>query len=223
MAVSNRELLDFATEAAWKAGQTAMACFQTAVPVETKEDGSPVTVADRETEGTLRAAIEARFPDHTIVGEEMGASDRGSDHRWFVDPIDGTRAFVHGVPLFGVLLGLEIAGEMTVGVAHFPALGEMVAAARGLGCRWNGRPARVSTVSRLDEGLVVYTDAAYLEVGRPEAWKRLRAASALQRGWGDCYGHCLVATGRAEVMLRAPVFERSDPWWGREPAAPAGT
>ncbi len=201
MGISRRELLDFATEAAWKAGQTALARFQTGVPVETKEDGSPVTVADRETEQMLRALIEERFPGHAIVGEELGEAEGDSDHRWYIDPIDGTRAFIHGVPLFGLLLGLEIAGEMVVGVAHFPALDEMVAAARGEGCRWNGRPARVSTVSRLEEALVVYTDAAYLEVGHPEAWKRLRAATALQRGWGDCYGHCLVATGRAEVML----------------------
>jgi len=208
LATDLRKLLDFATEAAWTAGQTALARFQTGVPVETKEDGSPVTVADRETEQMLRSLIEERFPDHAIVGEELGEAPRDSDHCWFIDPIDGTRAYVHGVPLFGVLLGLEIAGKMALGVAHLPALGEMLAAARGLGCRWNGRPARVSTVSKLDEALVVYTDAAYLDVGAPAAWKRLQAATALQRGWGDCYGHCLVATGRAEVMLDPIVH----PW-----------
>jgi fructose-1,6-bisphosphatase/inositol monophosphatase family enzyme len=107
-----------------------------------------------------------------------------------------------------VLIGLEVSGEMRLGVAHFPALGEMVAAGRGEGCRWNGRPAQVSAVSRLSEALVVYTDAKAMEARAPQAWAQLRAASALQRGWGDCYGHCLVATGRAEVMLD-PIM---NPW-----------
>jgi fructose-1,6-bisphosphatase/inositol monophosphatase family enzyme len=91
---------------------------------------------------------------------------------------------------------------MIVGVAHFPGLGEMLAAAKGHGCRWNGRPARVSDVSRLDQALVAFTEpTSFASYGRAEAWSRLQEASRIQRGWGDCYGHCLVATGRAEVML----------------------
>jgi histidinol-phosphatase len=197
-----RAFLDFAVDAAWQAGQLTLAHFQTGVAVEQKADASPVTVADRGAEELLRRLIESRFPGHAIVGEEFGEADRDSTYRWIVDPIDGTRAFIQGVPLYGVLIGLEIAGEMVIGVSHFPGLGEMVAAARGEGCRWNGRPARVSDVNCLDQALLVYTEcASFATYGRADAWARLQAATHTQRGWGDCYGHCLVATGRAEVML----------------------
>jgi histidinol phosphatase-like enzyme (inositol monophosphatase family) len=199
---STESFLDFAIDAAWQAGQLTLAHFQTSLAVEQKADESLVTVADRGAEELLRRLIQSRFPDHAIFGEEFGETDRDSSHRWILDPIDGTRSFVHGVPLYGVLLGLEIAGEMTVGVAHFPGMGEMLAAAKDHGCRWNGRPAQVSDVSRLDQALVTFTDpVGFANYGRAEAWARILEASRIQRGWGDCYGHCLVATGRAEVML----------------------
>jgi len=194
--------LDFAIDAAWQAGQLTLSHFQTNVAVEWKSDQSPVTVADRGSEQLLRRLIEARFPGHAIIGEEFGEANTDSTHRWIIDPIDGTRSFIRGVPLYGVLIGLEIAGEMVVGVAHFPGLGETVAAARGEGCRWNGRRAHVSGVSRLDQALLAYTDVAdFAHHGRAAAWERLLAATHTQRGWGDCYGHCLVATGRAEVAV----------------------
>ena len=194
--------LDFAIDAAWQAGQLTLAHFQTGVAVEWKGDNSPVTAADRGSEQLLRRLIEHRFPDHAIVGEEFGETDRDSQYRWIIDPIDGTRSFVRGVPLYGVLIGLEIAGEAAVGVVHFPALHEMVAAAKGQGCRWNGRLARVSPVSSLDQALLLCTDAAeFAKRGRTRTWQRLQAATHTQRSWGDCYGHCLVATGRAEAMF----------------------
>lgn len=200
--VSLQELLDFATEAAWEAGQLTLAHFQTAVGVDWKADRSPVTVSDRGAERLLRALIGRRFPDHAVVGEEMGGDDRDSTHRWILDPIDGTQSFIRGVPLYGVLIGLEIAGEAVVGVSCFPALREMVVAAKGLGCRWNGRPARVSPVARLAEALVSLTDPGMRDArGFDGVFERLARATRVQRGWGDCYGHCLVATGRAEVML----------------------
>jgi histidinol phosphatase-like enzyme (inositol monophosphatase family) len=200
--ISTQTFLDFAVDAAWQAGQLTLAHFQTGVAVEQKADESPVTIADRGAEELLRRLIEGRFPGHAIVGEEYGETDRDSTYRWIIDPIDGTRSFIRGVPLYGVLIGLEISGENVLGVAHLPGLGEMVAAARGLGCRWNGRPARVSDVSRLDKALLVYTEpTTFAEYGWAAAWDRLQEATHTQRGWGDCYGHCLVATGRAEVML----------------------
>ncbi len=202
---SVRELLDFAMDAAWEAGRFAMAHFQTGVAVDWKQDASPVTVADRGAERLLRQLIERRFPRHAVLGEEMGKepqSDKDSNHLWILDPIDGTRAFVAGVPLWGVLVGLEISGETVVGVANFPALTEMVSAGRGLGCRWNGRLARVSGVSRLEDALLAYTSATDMdEWGKGEPFSRLARVTRQQRGWGDCYGHCLVATGRAEIMM----------------------
>jgi myo-inositol-1(or 4)-monophosphatase len=206
--MDTRAFLEFATETAWQAGRLTLPYFQTGVDVERKTDGSPVTAADRAAEAHLRRLLEARFPDHDIVGEEMGASSRDSTHRWYIDPIDGTQSFVLGVPLYGVLLGLQVAGEMAVGVAVFPALGEVLAAASGHGCWWNGRPARVSDVARLAEASLSYTDCADLQRHRAGAWQRLQAATRTQRGWGDCYGHCLVATGRIDVMLD-PIMS---PW-----------
>jgi histidinol-phosphatase len=200
--ITTRAFLDFAVDAAWQAGRLTLAHFQTGVAVEQKADASPVTVADRGAEELLRRLIESRFPGHAIVGEDYGETERDSTYRWIIDPIDGTRSYIRGVPLYGVLIGLQIAGEVVVGVAHFPGLGEMVAAAKGEGCRWNGRPAHVSDVSRLDQALAVYTDCAgFAAYGRAEAWNRIQEATHTQRGWGDCYGHCLVATGRAELMF----------------------
>jgi histidinol-phosphatase len=199
--VAVRELLDFAVETASEAGRLALRHFRAGVAVEWKADRSPVTAADRDAEALVRRLIEARFPAHAIVGEEMGESDRDSTYRWIVDPIDGTQSFIRGVPLWGVLLGLEIAGEMVVGVVRLPALDETIAAATGLGCWWNDRPARVSDVDRLNEALVLVTDTIDLSRRRPGAFRALHARARSQRGWSDCYGHTLVATGRADAML----------------------
>lgn len=198
---SNREYLDFATDAAFRAGRLALSYFQTELAVESKADGSPVTAADRRGEEVLRRLIEERFPGHAVVGEELGGAEKDSRHRWIVDPIDGTRSFVHGVPLFGVLLALEIDGEPTVGVCYLPALEEMVAAARGEGCRWNGRLAHVSRVDSLAEALVSLTEPGSLDGEHRPFWERLKKTAAAIRGYSDCYGHVLVATGRCEVML----------------------
>ena len=207
--ISTRSLLDFAIDAAWHAGQFTLSHYQTGVSVDWKADASPVTAADRGSEELLRRLIGHRFPDHAILGEEFGAANSDSSYRWIIDPIDGTKSFIHGVPFYGVLIGLEIAGEPVVGVVHFPALGEMVAAARGEGCRWNGRLVHVSAQSTFSESLVLYTELeGFDETGRTEEWNRIRSAARLTRGWGDCYGHCMVATGRADVMLDPIV----NPW-----------
>lgn len=222
MTRTTREYQEFAVDAAFRAGRLALAHFQTELDVETKSDGSPVTLADRAGEELVRKLIEKRFPGHAVYGEEQGESrpasgaGRGatpstdSAHRWIVDPIDGTRSFVRGIPLFGVLLGLEIDAEMVVGVCYLAALDEMIAAARGEGCSWNGRPARVSTVSGLDGALVSSTEPGSLDgdVEHDALWRRLEASGATIRGYSDCYGHCLVATGRCDVMLD-PVM---NPW-----------
>jgi histidinol phosphatase-like enzyme (inositol monophosphatase family) len=193
--------LDFAVAAAEHAGRVVLSHYQTAFGVEAKTDGSPVTVADREAERTLRDLIEARFPNDGILGEEHGPARAESERCWVIDPIDGTKTFVRGVPLFGVLVALVENGTPGVGVVHFPALAETVAAARGGGCWWNGRPARVSTVDRLDRALVLTTSVELDEEhGRGEGWHRLRARAGMARTWSDCYGYALVATGRAEAM-----------------------
>ena len=119
-----------------------------------------------------------------------------------MDPIDGTFSFTRGVPFYGVLIGVEIDGEAVVGVVNMPALNELVAAAQGLGCYWNGQRARVSTVNQLDEALLLCTDfGACQKYGFGAAAQKLTQEAKARRTWGDCYGYVMAATGRAEVML----------------------
>lgn len=204
-----RDLLDFAVEVTWRAGRATLAHYQTGIAAEAKPDDSPVTAADRAAEHTARSLIATKFPADSILGEEEGESRPGADRRWILDPIDGTRSFVRGVPLYGVLLALEYEGEAVLGVMHFPALAESVYAARGLGCWWNGRRALVSDVTSLSDALVVATDADGIQRGaRAAGWNAVRRRAGMCRTWGDCYGYALVATGRAEAMFDAALA----PW-----------
>jgi histidinol-phosphatase len=197
-----RDTLDFAVEVAWRAGRAALAHYQTGIAAELKADASPVTAADRAAEQVARSLITMRYPDDGILGEESGETGAGAGRRWVLDPIDGTRTFMRGVPLFGVLVGLEIDDDAALGVMHFPALDETVYAARGAGCWWNGRRALVSEQTRLEDALVLTTDLQNVaRHARSEGWERLSRRAGLCRTWGDCYGYALVATGRAEAML----------------------
>lgn len=198
-----RNYLDFAVETAYLAGRLTLGYFQAGVQADFKEDHSPVTIADRKAEELIRSRIEKKFPRHAIVGEEYGnkESERAS-HRWIIDPIDGTKSFLRGVPLYAVLLGLEIEGTVEVGAVYFPALDDMLAAATSQGCWWNGRPARVSQTSRLQEALITFTDPDnFAKHGKQVPWERLKKAANCARGWSDAYGYLLVATGRAEIAL----------------------
>lgn len=203
MTESLQSYLDFAAETAWQAGRLTLGYFQTDLRPDFKADDSPVTVADRESEKLIRQRIEKRFPGHAIVGEEFGSHNpAGATYRWIIDPIDGTRSFVRGVPLYAVLIGLEIEGVCRVGAAYYPALNEMLAAADGLGCWWNGRRARVSQVNQLKEALVTHYDAsAFAKSGKADAWERIKKIAGYRAGWCDAYGYLLVATGRAELAL----------------------
>jgi histidinol-phosphatase len=197
-----RDILDFAVDAAQMAGTFTLEHFDGATPFDVKPDNTPVTAADRAAEERLRKRIAAVFPDDGIVGEEFGEQRGTSPARWILDPIDGTVSFVSGVPLYSVLVGYEWNGEMAAGVIHLPALRETICAARGLGCRWNGRPARVSVVSDLARARLVLTSAKlFCQHGRGAAYERLRAACCVDRGWSDAYGYALLATGRAEIVL----------------------
>src|SRR5215216_7759989 len=135
-----QDLLDFAMMLARGAGDITLKYFRKQPETKTKSDGSFVTIADREAESYLRRRIAERFPDDGILGEEEGELEGRSGRRWIVDPIDGTFAFVHGVPLYGVLIAVEMDGQMSVGVVNMPALGEIVSASKGLGCFLNGEP-----------------------------------------------------------------------------------
>jgi histidinol phosphatase-like enzyme (inositol monophosphatase family) len=212
------ERLEFAIAAAKAAGAITMRYFQdTSLRVETKLDRTFVTEADRLAERELRRAIEQSFPNDGIVGEEFSTKDGQNGWTWYLDPIDGTQAFVRGVPLFGTLIGAEYQGESRVGVIFLPALGEMVYAGRGTGCYWQrgmhwdglcgfsnvgAVRAHVSSVENLTEAMFCTTwMQSFVATDRVDTFTKLCQATGVFRGWGDCYGYALVATGRAEIMV----------------------
>ncbi|SRR5258708_16878386 len=171
-------LLDFATDLAYRAGRLTLGYFNTGIRPEFKEDDTPVTAADRASEELIRREIERLYPSHAIVGEEYGEkAGEGNPVRWIIDPIDGTKSFIRGVPLYSVLIGLEIEGKIHVGAAYFPALDEMLCAGTGLGCWWNNRRAHVSAVSTLDQACICYTSYDAFHKRDAEVWQRLSDAA----------------------------------------------
>ena len=196
-----RRRLEIAIEACWQAGKITLAHYQTGVKAEDKADGSPVTIADRRAEETIRALLTKHFPEDGILGEEGGLTP-GTGGQWIIDPIDGTRSFICGVPLYAVLLAYEANGEVLLGAMNFPALGEMLWAGRGLGCFWNGRRAQVSSTRHLRDATLLCTDFfAMANAGFEQPLQQLCRQTKTQRTWGDAYGHALVATGRADIMI----------------------
>jgi histidinol-phosphatase len=197
------DFLSFAEQTAREAGALTLEYFLTdGARAEFKSDDTPVTIADRKAEELIRSRIAGAYPDHQIVGEEYGTTEGSPDYRWIIDPIDGTKSFVHGVPLYAVLIALEIQGKMEVGCAYFPALDEIISAATGLGAQWNGKPCRVSEVASIDRAVCAHIDTAYFgKNGKGEPWERLQKSVYYNAGWCDAYGYLLVATGRAEIML----------------------
>ncbi|HSL59365.1 MAG TPA: inositol monophosphatase family protein [Acidimicrobiales bacterium] len=200
-------LVDVAVDIIREAGELTLDHFRTSdLVVDRKGDGTPVTVADRGAERLVRDRITARFPDDGIVGEEEAVRVGTSGRRWIVDPIDGTKAFTHGVPLYTNLLAVEDEHGPAVGVINVPALGETVWAGRGLGAFCDGRPARVSTRERLAGSYLCSSGFDHWDEHRLLAAKR---AGLQLRTWGDGYGYVLVATGRIEIMVD-PIAELYD-------------
>ena len=200
--------LDLARSAGVDAGRLTLAYFQTTqFQIERKADDSPVTIADRSAEQLLRERIAAVWPHDGIVGEEFGTTDGTSGFRWILDPIDGTKSFIHGVPLYGTIVAVEHEGRCPIGLVYMPALDEGVFAAAGQGAwhfRGKAQPQRasVSARSRLSEGLFVTSQLdSFAHRGAQDAFEALQKAAYITRTWGDCYGYLLVATGRAEVMV----------------------
>jgi histidinol phosphatase-like enzyme (inositol monophosphatase family) len=193
------DLLDEAVTLAREAGEHTLRWFGTDDPVvDRKGDGTPVTEADRATERLLRTRLSVLHPADTIIGEEEVEQSGTSDRRWILDPIDGTKAFTHGVPLYSTLLAVEDEHGPAIGVIVLPALGEVVYAGRGRGCFRNGRPARVSKRDRLPGSYLTTSGFDYWPESTLSA---VRASGMLMRTWGDGYGYALVATGRVEAMI----------------------
>lgn len=205
----SRDLLRAAEELARHIGGVALQHYRSLLSVETKPDGSPVTIADREAETAAREWLAKRFPDDGILGEELGEQAGTSGRRWIIDPIDGTKSFVRGVPLWGSLVALVEGERVLAGAACFPAVAETIAAAPGEGCWWNGQRAQVSDCATLAGATVLITDErTFRTANKREGWRTLIGEASIARTWGDCYGYLLVATGRAEAMVDPIV----NPW-----------
>lgn len=205
----SRELLQAAEELARHTGAVALRHYRSLLTVETKPDGSPVTIADREAETAARAWLAEQFPTDGVLGEELGEHVGRSGRRWVIDPIDGTKTFVRGIPLWGALVALVEGERVLAGAACFPAVDETIAAAPGEGCWWNGQRVRVSDCATLAGATVLITDDRTFETSALyDGWRTLAGESFIARTWGDCYGYLLVATGRAEVMVDPIV----NPW-----------
>jgi histidinol-phosphatase len=200
--------LVLALQIAREAGKITLEYFRREdLEVELKGDQSPVTIADRRAEEHLRNRIAEAFAHDAVVGEELTDRPGNSPFRWIVDPIDGTKSFIHGVPLYGTLIGIELEGEPVAGVIQIPALDECVYACRGQGTWYvqgqkPKQPARVSTTAPLAHGLFLTSDVeTFEEIDRRGVYDRLQSTARLSRTWGDCYGYLMVATGRAELMV----------------------
>ena len=202
-------LLQAVAEVAALAGAEALKYFGSALDVETKADGSPVTRADRDAEQLARAWIEARFPGDGILGEEFGETRPDAKRRWLIDPVDGTRAFLKGVPLWGTLVAVVEGEHVLAGAAEYPAARERILAGRGEGCWWNGARCAVSNVATLAQATVLATDVGFKYTPeRGDRWHALAVRAGNARTWGDCFGYLMVATGRAELMTDGTV----SPW-----------
>ena len=195
------ELLGIARRAAEIARDVIMPLYESGTAVELKEDRTPVTAADRGAEEAIREFLLRECPGHGVLGEEFGETPGDGRHRWILDPIDGTKSFIHHVPLFGTLIALERDGAPVVGVIACHAAGETVYAAEGLGAFLNGEPARVSQTADFSAATVSMTSYSRMSRLYPAAFRTLVDGCGLARAWGDCYGYLMVASGRADVML----------------------
>jgi histidinol-phosphatase len=201
--VSHSGELEFANGLADMADEISMHYWRRSdTSVRSKGDGTPVTQADEEIERALRKEISAAFPNHGVLGEEEGESEGTSGSRWILDPIDGTKNYSWGIPVWGTLIALEVDGEIVCGVASAPALGERYSAGRGLGATRNGETIHVSGVGDLSSARVGFTSVkAFTETGLADEFLRYVESAWENRGVGDFYGHMLVASGSLDAMV----------------------
>lgn len=216
--------LALALDATFDAGNAILRQFQgLAIDVVWKHDGSPVTKADKEAETILRQRIHNVFPTDAIIGEEHEEAKGTSGFKWIIDPLDGTESFIRKVSVFGTLVGLEKGGEMVAGLCYMPAQREYAWSSKGAGCWWvadttgaqniealreRAQRAQVSPMTELKEAMIVTSgQGAFHRTGRTDAFLKLRAATRKDRGWGNCWGHLLVATGRVEASIEPKIRE----------------
>ncbi|MGH2808802.1 MAG: inositol monophosphatase family protein [Actinomycetota bacterium] len=211
MTTYSREL-GFAREVAELGGRIAMSHFGTKPHREQKEDGTWVTEADWAAEAQIRLRIARTWPDHNILGEEEGLTSAGGGEptegapTWIVDPIDGTHNYMAGIPIWATLVALRIDGANVVGVAHAPALGETYYAAEGAGAFMNGEPIAVDPIDDLSKATVSYGGLdGFVDAGLKDFHDELVTRAWRTRGFGDFWGHMLVARGAAHVMVESEL------------------
>ena len=176
--------------------------FRAPLSVEHKGDGSPVTIADRDIETHMRRMIRAAFPGHAVQGEEF-AAEGGGEFTWVLDPIDGTKSFVSGYPLFGSLIALQQQDRAVLGVIEAPAVGERWVGAEGRATLFNGQPARTRDCRSLEQA-ILYTTSPDAFVGAERSrFEALSARTALRRFGGDCYLHGMLASGFCDLVVEA--------------------
>jgi len=203
--------LEAAIAAAQAAGEIALRYFRTRLRVDYKVDQSPVTQADRECEQRIVEVLRHSFPDYGVVGEEFGEQGAADSARpkWIIDPIDGTKNFVRGIPYFATLIGLEEDGEVTAGAIYAPAVDDLLYAQKGSGAFDRNGRLHVSSIGALRDGTVVFGGLdIFRKAGRWDGFERLVRASGRQRGFGDYFGHTFVARGQAEAMVELDL----KPW-----------
>ncbi len=194
-----------AAELADAAGAAIRPFFRVPLRVDDKADLSPVTAADRAAEAAMRRLIAARFPDHGIIGEEYGREREGADFVWVLDPIDGTKSFISGVPLFGTLIALAFEGRPVVGVIDQPISRERWAGALGRPSTLGGRPIRCRPCAGLDAATVFATTPDMFVGADSAAFARVRGAAKLVRYGADCYAYGLLALGFVDLVIEASL------------------
>lgn len=201
--------LEEATGIAERASRVALSFFRQALLIEMKENMTPVTNADKKTELLIREELAKSFPDHGILGEEFGEESRNSEFVWTVDPIDGTRSFMKGIPLFGTLMALVEKGEPVIGIMVLPALHETYIAAKGLGTYCNGVRLQVSQTTALEAAMVSCGDVSCFDaVGKGSYQKSLLEKADVCRLYTDCFAHAMVMRGALDAMVDPIV----SPW-----------
>ncbi|MGI9501192.1 MAG: histidinol-phosphatase [Geminicoccaceae bacterium] len=200
-------LLEFAEQLADAAGEIITPYFRSAtVAVDQKADDSPVTIADRETEQAMRALIEKTFPEHGIEGEEFGAVRLDADYVWHLDPIDGTKSFITGRPLFGTLVSVALHGRPVVGVIDHCILKERWTGGAGLPSLWNGETVSTRRCERLEDAILYVTSPKMFKLpGEADAFGRVEDAVALPLYGGDCYAYGQLAMGFADIIVEADL------------------
>lgn len=198
-------LIAFAAGLADAARPITLRYFRTPVEAEVKDDASPVSVADRDAEARMREMIEAAYPDHGIYGEEYGTVRLDSDFVWVLDPIDGTKSFLVGKPLFGTLIGLLYKGRAVLGIIDMPALDERWIGAKGHATTFNGQAVSTRACGELSSAWMVVTSPDMFLGADEPAFKRLKSEVQFVRWGTDCMGYGLLSNGYADIVCEAKM------------------